>query len=449
MGRFGALFKKSEKEKPESNPYAQQPPAAQSPAQSSPPPQYDQYTQYNNSQYNENQYASQRPQGQPSGLPSGPRPGGLPGRVAPGPAFGNDKPPPQYSPQPGQYSPYGGGSPSLGSAAGTPVLPSNTSSPSMGTGFPREKYGASDGVGKNRFETAPSPYGNSTGAPPQRQGGYGNLGDTGSGGLFDNYNGPAKQAAGPVSGQAGAPYDPSGQYGESQLMTEEEREEAEVNDIKARIEQEQMQTNEVGRRNYARMVEANERMRAMNTQLLQNSETLERAEANTDRTQAQADISGVNLDDLDAANTTIWNFAANSKSRIASRAEKKMTIQQQQAALSERNRQENSLDRQWQIRQNELETAKPKGLLGAPSKKTDFSKFEFEDDTGRQREMNEEYEGIVDGLLQQTKEMRQQAEFQGFILDHQNAQIARLTNKVESADDTVTKHRIRLETKYK
>ena len=288
MGRFGSLFKKSEKEKSESNPYAQQPPAAQSPAQSSaqfsPPPQYDQYTQYNNSQYNENQYGSQRPQGQPSGLPTGPRPGGLPSRVAPGPGFGNDKPPPpQYSPQPSQYSAYNGGSPSLGSAAGTPVL-SNTSSPSMGTGYPREKYGASDGVGKSRFEPAPSPYGNSAAPSPRQQGGYGNLGDTGGGGLFDNYNGPSKQAAGPVPGQTDTSYDPSMPYGESQVMTAEEREQAEVDNLKAQIEAEQMATNEVGRRNYARMVEANERLRAMNTQLLENSETLNRAEANTDRT---------------------------------------------------------------------------------------------------------------------------------------------------------------------
>jgi hypothetical protein len=274
MGRFGSLFKKSEKEKPESNPYAQQP-AAQSPAQSSPPPQYDQYTQYNNSQYNENQYASQRPQGQPSGLPTGPRPGGLPSRVAPGPGFGNDKPPPpQYSPQPSQYSAYNGGSPSLGSAAGTPVLPSNTSSPSMGTGFPREKYGASDGVGRNRFEPSPSPYGGSTAAPAQRQGGYGNLGDAGGGGLFDNYTPPSKNSFGPGSAQADVLGVSEQAYVDPANMTAEEREDAEYKAIKAQADQERNGTESSADRSIQMAREARERSAAIMNTLVRQGDTL-------------------------------------------------------------------------------------------------------------------------------------------------------------------------------
>lgn len=267
--------------------------------------------------------------------------------------------------------------------------------------------------------------------------------------MFDNYNGPSKQAAGPVPGQTDASYDPSMPYGESQVMTEEEREQAEVDNIKAQIEAEQAATNEVGRRNYAKMVDANEQLSAMTAHLLRNSETLTQAEANADKTKAQADISGVNLDGLDAANTTMFNFAANSKGRIASRAEKMMNIQRQHEAQLERMREEQDVSRKWEARQQQLEAERPKVLLGGAGKKTDFSKYEFEDDTGRQREMNEEYDGIVDGLLEQSMKLRQQTELQKFILDDQNEQIARMTHKVETAGDAVTKQRIRLDTKYK
>jgi len=266
--------------------------------------------------------------------------------------------------------------------------------------------------------------------------------------LFDNYNGPSKQAAGPVPGQTDASYDPSMPYGESQVMTAEEREEAEVDDLKAQIVAEQEATNEVGRRNYARMLDANERLAAMNAHLLQNSEVLANAERNTDRTKAQADISGVNIDDLNAANTSMLNFAANSKGRIASRAEKKLNIQRQHEAQLEREREEQDVLRKWDAHQ-QLEAQKPKVLLGGSSKKTDFSKYEFEDDTGRQRELNEEHDEIVDGLLEESIKLRKAAEFQKFILHDQNEQIARMTNKVETAGDAVAKQRMRLDTKYK
>jgi hypothetical protein len=243
MGKLSSLFKGKSDDKqgraaPE-NPYAQQPPAGQ---QSTPQP--DPYMQYNNNQYNQNRFASQ-----PSGLPSGPR-AGLPGRPSPS---GGDQPP--------AYSAYGG------------------SGPATGTGFPKEKYGAADGFGNNRFDT---PDSSRYGAPPARPsgGGYGNL-DSSRGALFDGYKPPsARQPAGPGSGAG-----PQGQYGRDfSQMTEEEREEAEVSDYKRQILEEQKATNDVGRRNYQRMVEANERMRLMNEQLLQNTEALNRAELNMEKT---------------------------------------------------------------------------------------------------------------------------------------------------------------------
>jgi hypothetical protein len=134
----------------------------------------------------------------------------------------------------------------------------------------------------------------------------------------------------------------------------------------------------------------------------------------------------VNLDDLDAANTTIWNFAANSKTRIAQRAEKKMTIQQRYQTKDRTGEEDPDLSRRWET---ERLAAKPK-VLGAAKQKTDFSKFEFEDDSGRQREMNEEYDGIIDGLEEQAKQLNMNAKFQQFILEDQLKHVDRLAQKV-------------------
>ncbi|KAL2178823.1 uncharacterized protein P884DRAFT_328842 [Thermothelomyces heterothallicus CBS 202.75] len=440
MGRFGSLFKKSEKEKPESNPYAPQSPATQS----SPPSQYAPYTQYNAAQYNDNQSISSAPAGAPSGLPSGPRPGGFPSRVAPG--YGNDRsPPPQYSPDPSQpspsgsqRSPYGGGSP----------YP-NAPSPSMGTGFSKEKYGAQDGVGKSRFEPATSPYASSASPPSQSQGGYGNLDASSSGDLFANYNGYPKQPTSQVPGQNDASYDPAMEQGETREMTEEEKEEALVNSTKAEILQTMHETNEVGMRAHAKAVEANERMRLMNEQLLRQTEMLNNAEKNTFKTQSQVEVSTVNLDDLDAANASMFNLVANSKKRVQARTQRKLEIQRQHEVLGERTiQEEHNLERKWRAERKKLDANRPQELLGA-KKKTDFSQFEFEDDDGQQREQNERYEQIVDGILEQAKNLRQNAEFQGFVLNEQIKQIDRITNNVQASDDKLGKNVIRINSTYK
>ncbi len=254
MGRIGSLFKKSDdKQAPAgpatSNPYAQQQPPPQRPQGSNPyaQDQHETYSQYNANQFNANQYNvnqqySQGRQGPASGLPSGPRPGGLPSRVAPGrrgPGTGesNDSVFPGYAEQPIDSQPpppyY---SPSLASTGGSPALPSNRASPSVGTGYPREKFGASDGVGRNRFESsAPSSYDRSPSLPSQRQGGYGNL-DTENGGLFSNYNGPSKQTF--DSGPGSSSQQPYAQpHVDMTNMTAEERDQAQANLIDGETKQ--------------------------------------------------------------------------------------------------------------------------------------------------------------------------------------------------------------------
>jgi hypothetical protein len=149
-------------------------------------------------------------------------------------------------------------------------------------------------------------------------------------------------------------------------------------------------------------------------------------------TEAQADVGGVNLDDLDAANKSMFNLVANSKAKVMLRAEKKQTIERQHQKLSAQTRiEEHNLEQRWQEEKQNYLPQKPK-VLGARAK-TDFSKFEFEDDTGEQRANNEEYDRIVQGLEEQSSQLVQNAAFQSFIINQQIKQIDRMGTKVSFA----------------
>ncbi len=277
MGKFGSLFKKSDdKQKPaspapSSNPYAS--PSTDSYASSStnpyaqpsPPTQHQQYQQYNSAQHRDNQRASQSSYGaasqssysapsygSSSGLPSGPRPGGLPARVNQGAgtwSSGHDSygPPPSYSAGAddssathsnrtspsvvsSSFSRATGSSqttPTIPSQGGSPAFSSGAPSPAFGsktaTGYPSEKYGATDAIGRNRFDTA---------ATSQRPGGYGNL-DSAREELFSGYN--RNQQAGPNLAQSQSPQFEAGNFADREHMTEEELEAAEVDDKKQEI----------------------------------------------------------------------------------------------------------------------------------------------------------------------------------------------------------------------
>jgi arylsulfatase A-like enzyme len=139
----------------------------------------------------------------------------------------------------------------------------------------------------------------------------------------------------------------------------------------------------------------------------------------------------VNIDDLDAANTTMFNLAANSKSRIAQRAERKLNIRQEhQLNQDEIKQQAGYVDREWEMERQKLQAAKPKGLLG--NQKTDASKFQFEDDTGEQQALDDEYDQLVDRMETQTGRLLEQAQFQNFMIEKQNQLLTNLTDKVRS-----------------
>jgi hypothetical protein len=123
----------------------------------------------------------------------------------------------------------------------------------------------------------------------------------------------------------------------------------------------------------------------------------------------------------------MFNLVSNSKGRIAQRTEKKLLIKQEHQRMQEEaDMEERDLTRQFE----KLQAAKPKGLLGAGRQKTDHSQFQFEDDTGEQAEMDDEYDEIVHDLSAQTSMLRRNAELNGFILENQLRQVSRLTESV-------------------
>jgi hypothetical protein len=63
-------------------------------------------------------------------------------------------------------------------------------------------------------------------------------------------------------------------------MTEEEKADAEADGYKTQILQEKAGSNDSGRRNRAHLMRANEQMMAINNQLLQDSDVMNRAERN-------------------------------------------------------------------------------------------------------------------------------------------------------------------------
>ncbi|KAK4151187.1 P-loop containing nucleoside triphosphate hydrolase protein [Chaetomidium leptoderma] len=427
MGRIGRLFKKSDdKEKPPSpspsNPYAQQQPPAD--PYSSPPPDYN---QYNQNQYNGNQYISQQAQGPPSGLPSGPRPGGLPSKVAPGPprtgTWESNKTaqtaPPRYSEQsggsPGPPS-YANGSPSLASAGNSPALSSSAASPSMNSGYPREKYGAPDGVGRNRFEPpAPSPYGRPAGSPSQQQGGYGNL-DTGSGGLFDNYNGPQRQALGSDSPQFGAPGAAEQTQVDMSNMTEEEREDAEYNAINGEIKQTRNETEYSLDRSLARAREMRERNAMVMDTLGRQGDMLRHANSHMVESEVQGQRSNLNVKDLnDATGSMFKTFTARSR-------REKLDEEKLRQELGARQMREEAKEIKRVGGSQAQRKLLPKGqqTLGARSDPAHRKKFVLEED-------DEEQEERLDGKLGELSELMRgvnmDAEQIGEVINEQNVLI--------------------------
>ncbi|KAL1841265.1 hypothetical protein VTJ49DRAFT_7267 [Mycothermus thermophilus] len=408
MGRLGSLFKKSDdkgknaRDAPE-NPYAQQPPAGQQSA----PSQSDPYTQFNNNQYNGNRFASQ-----PSGLPSGPRPGGLPSQVAPGPRPG---PPPSYS----SYD----------------RSSSATSGPAMGTGFPKDKYGAADGFGKNRFDT---PDSNSSGGPrpSPRPGGYGNLDpDDGRSALFAGYNGAAKQTPGPRSDVPGGPgYGamPGTQqtFVDKSQMTEEEREQYEYDEIKNEVNQVRNETEDSLDRSLARAREARERNAQMLESLNRQGEMLAHANQLTVETEVQAKRGDLNVKDLhDATGSMFKVFTARKRADKLNDEKLRQDLEAKQLRQQAQALKRDGFGRQ----QQELPSRKPQ-TLGTRADPAHRKRFVLEEEDEEQEaridDKLEELNDIVSGVRLDAKKMNN-------VLAEQDVLIRKMAERTDRVQDNL------------
>ncbi|KAK3310507.1 uncharacterized protein B0T15DRAFT_518697 [Chaetomium strumarium] len=408
MGRFGAWFKKSDdKEKPpspSSNPYAQQ--------QTSPPAQHD--------QYNGNQYSPQPSRGPPFGLPAGPRPGGLPGRVGTGSSgysaaqssateyAATESSATQYSPDLSQPPPYSAGTPSA----------SAQSSPSLGSGYPREKFGAVDGVGRNRFDAPSAPsYNQSTSLSSQRPGGYGNL-DT-DGGLFANYTPPSKQTASSgVPGPDGVA-DAGQAYDDRPPMTEEEEDEkSAVDRLNQMMDAGIMSIEDSQRR------------------LLEQGETLAHAHNQAVKHSEQTTLSKHNIAELKSEQHMIKFGRSKEKEKLRAEREfqERLAVQEKEHAQRTEREAKRRAEGPMLLRNPRQQT------LGASQNKVK-SQYVFEEED---EEVEKEIEDGLDSLLQKTQRVNYTAKAMNEELDYQNRLINTMSERTDQNQDDLIKLRNRL-----
>jgi hypothetical protein len=311
----------------------------------------------------------------------------------------------------------------------------------MGTGFPREKYGASDGVGRNRFDPAPSPYGGSTAAVTQRQGGYGNLGDAGGGGLFDNYTPPSKNSSGPGSAQADGLGVSEQAYIDPANMTAEEREDAEVKRIQALIQEDRNGTEQSQDRSLQMAREAYERSNEIMNTLARQGDTLLHANQQLEEsckktvyyviftdmlTRAianQTEKSHLNVKALEHATGSMFkSFYAKGHDAMIKDAELRQD-QKAKKAQEEAAR----LAQQGFGRQQRGAPPTSQKTLGGGLSAEHRNKFvlELEDEEQEMRieEKTEQLTEMIRGVRQNTEQI-------GVVLEEQNALIDKLGNKV-------------------
>lgn len=131
------------------------------------------------------------------------------------------------------------------------------------------------------------------------------------------------------------------------------------------------------------------------------------------------------LDNLDAANSSLFNLAANSKGKLAERSARK--------AQSEREREidRDALREEQALRKRELEAATAQ--VGRPTlgfNKADRSKWAFEDNDGEQEELNNQIDDDMTEIALSVSTMNMLAKGFSVRTDAQINQVTRLTVKV-------------------
>ncbi|KAJ4295964.1 hypothetical protein N0V88_004666 [Collariella sp. IMI 366227] len=451
MGKLSSFFKKSDDKAKPPNPPVSNPYAVNQP---SPSPSSSNYEPFNTQQYDGNRYRSQPSQG----FSAGSHHGGLPGKgVAPS---SHTSTPQSNQKTSATLPPYTEEPPAPHHAP-----PSYTSNSSTSTGYPREKFGASGGIGHNRFDhQAGSQHGQPGMYPPQRQGGYGGF-DDGRGDLFANHHGPSKQAARPIDTRPGMPFDDSAQNAEMQPMTEEEG----VQQTKRQIEQHLGEIKAASGRNRNLADEFRRGAFAVTQKTHEQGQTLYGVEQNAARIGTQVTKGRDNLTNLGNAQKMV-NFASNSKSAIQRQGERSMTQDQNldvQIEKIKRNAKEE--DEIFENMQRHIMTSRgqPNRILGG-GQANNKSPFQFEDDSGVQGQLIDEADANNEETLQALIEGKEALKAQGQMLEKQNARLDAMTENVsdtlqrlhfktaliifvrqiERHGDGLWRNKVHLETKY-
>ncbi|AEO65979.1 uncharacterized protein THITE_2113664 [Thermothielavioides terrestris NRRL 8126] len=437
MGKFSAMFKKSDEKEKRSNPYAQQP-----------TPPASQYGDQPN-RYDSNHSFHEPPQGPPSGLPAGPRPGGLPSRVAPGasrngnweantaPASARSSQ--QHVPDNSQPPPYSVGTASPYAAGGTPSLAANSSSPSMRSGYSKEKFGAQDGFGKDRFEpAAPASSQNFGSRPYQQPGGYGSL-DLDDGRSTPGYNYPPQQTARPSPAQSYG-YSAQKPDADGMQMTNQEAHEDEADLIKAEINQVRAETHATSGRVVMMAREA--RQRAAETRAMAESQGDQLLKINE-----AVGKSSTQFAHADGATDKLKRLQRPFFVPTMSGTHQKM-LDQKMEYSRRRETEQNEQVRQEVIRSRMTAEASRRAnsqrVLGS-NKPTVKKEFLFEDFDGTQQEQEQEIENNLLEVSAVLADVHDEVSALGNELDVQNRVIDQLTERSEVVIDDIRRGQTKLD----
>ncbi|KAL2113885.1 hypothetical protein VUR80DRAFT_2010 [Thermomyces stellatus] len=443
---MGKLFSRSSKSSRNTseNPYAQTP--------ESQDPYADNSSKTSMSSYS-NKSSAGFPSGPRAGLPSGPKGGAPVSRPAP-------------SQQPSQQPP-----PSYGS--------------SVSGGYAPNKYGSGGGYGANRYQNEQS-FRQNQNAPvtsqPFRPGGYGGLGGSGlqpqpPGGLDrtdststdadrGNLFGGAKDryqaqhgniydpAAKPTTGygQSGASAVGSGSYGgygEPRELTQEEKEEEELQNTKAQIRYIRDETLSSTNRSLQQMQNAMDAGQDTLARLAYQGERLHNADKNMDLAENHNTSGYEKAKELQTVNRSMFAVHVSNPFTAKKRAQAR-DEQVMERHRAEKSQREATRAAHWQEARL-MENSQRIGNLsiedesfGRPQKANSKYMFEESDD-----EEEQEKEKTIDGnlglLLQGAKGLHQLATNTGEVLDEQNRIIDRIAVKTDRVDDGVRRNRLELD----
>ncbi|KAK4188538.1 hypothetical protein QBC35DRAFT_496148 [Podospora australis] len=414
MGRFGSLFRKSDdKEKvepPEQNPYQAAP--------------TDNYAQSNAYTANQNRHVAPGRHG----LPSGPHPG--------------SSAPPPYTQSPSLYSkdsptfPADSKRQDTGKAgdsryqAGSPGLQSAGSSSAVGYG--NDRFGATTGYGSRRYDNSAA-YGrdNYNAAPPQKPaGGYGGLGD-GDNELFKNYVPPSQRNDASI---------PAGPDNYDQ-MTEEEKQEAEIQAQKREISRLRNETEDTLDSVLGKLEYGNRTAEQAHESLVRQDEHLYKVNEKVMEATIQARVADANVKDLRDANKSMFNFYAMSRKRREGLNDERLVAELQEKDERERMQLETQ---QAKARNRQRMQGSTQQTFGSGRSAADTSRYKFEDDDGDQEEQEMRIADKTERALFGAQQLHHRALAIGEGLEDSVANINRIQDKTSNATDKVIRNNNKL-----